>query len=221
MTPALIFDLDGTLADTAPDLLEATNAVLLARGRQPIVPDTLHHMVGFGARSLIMQAMSATGAPPDEKEMVALEAIFLAHYREHIADRSVLFPGVAETLTTLKAKGTRLGLLTNKPYDLTLKFLPLLKLDGYFDAVYGAGRMPYAKPDPRIFADVTRDVGGGPAVMIGDSVTDLRTGRAANVPVILVSYGYTSQPVDRLGADAVTADFRAIPALAEQLVQGA
>jgi phosphoglycolate phosphatase len=221
MTPALIFDLDGTLADTAPDLLEATNAVLLARGRQPIVPDTLHHMVGFGARSLIMQAMSATGAPPDEKEMVALEAIFLAHYREHIADRSVLVPGVAETLTTLKAKGTRLGLLTNKPYDLTLKFLPLLKLDGYFDAVYGAGRMPYAKPDPRIFADVTRDVGGGPAVMFGDSVTDLRTGRAANVPVILVSYGYTSQPVDRLGADAVTADFRAIPALAEQLVQGA
>jgi phosphoglycolate phosphatase len=222
MSPALIFDLDGTLADTAPDLLEATNAVLIARGRRPIAPDTLHHMVGFGARSLIMQAMTATGAPPaDEAEMDALAAIFLAHYREHIADRSALFPGVAETLSALKAKGARLGLLTNKPDDLTLKFLPLMKLDGYFDAVYGAGRMPYAKPDPRIFADVVRDVGGGPAVMIGDSVTDLRTGRAADAPVILVSYGYTPEPVDKLGADAVTGDFRAIPALAEQLLTGA
>ena len=218
MPPALIFDLDGTLVDSAPDLLGATNAVLAAVGRRGIDPATLRHMVGFGARSLITQAMTATGAPPAEAEMPRLLEIFLDHYRAHIADHSVLFPGVAETLAGLKAQGARLGVLTNKPHDMTLSLLPLLKLDGYFEAVYGAGRKPYTKPDPRIFADVVQDLGGGAAVMIGDSVTDLMTGRAAGAPVILVDYGYTPEPAASLGADAVTGDFREIPALARRLL---
>jgi phosphoglycolate phosphatase len=218
MDRALIFDLDGTLVDSAPDLLGATNAVLAAVGRPGIDPATLRHMVGFGARSLITQAMTATGAPPVEAEMPGLVEIFLDHYRAHIADHSTLFPGVAETLAGLKAQGARLGVLTNKPHDMTLSLLPLLKLDGYFEAVYGAGRKVYTKPDPRIFADVVRDLGGGAAVMIGDSVTDLQTGRAAGVPVILVDYGYTPEPAASLGADAVTGDFRAIPALARRLL---
>jgi phosphoglycolate phosphatase len=218
MDRALIFDLDGTLVDSAPDLLEATNAVLAAVGRPGIDPATLRHMVGFGARSLITQAMTATGSPPAEADLPRLLEIFLDHYRAHIADHSTVFPGVIETLAALKAEGARLGVLTNKPQDLTLSLLPLLKLDGYFEAVYGAGRMAYTKPDPRIFADVVRDVGGGPAVMIGDSVTDLLTGRAAGVPVILVDYGYTPEPAANLGADAVTGDFREIPALARRLL---
>src|SRR5471032_1302008 len=97
-SPALIFDLDGTLVDTAPDLLGATNAVLAARGREPIDPATLRHMVGFGAQRLIARAMEATGAPAAADEMPALVDIFLAHYGAHLADFSRPFPGVAETL---------------------------------------------------------------------------------------------------------------------------
>ena len=127
--PALIFDLDGTLADTSPDLLGATNAVLAARGRALLDLGHLRHMVGFGARALIAQAMAASGAPVGEQEMPALVEIFLAHYRAHIAEGTRLFPHVAETLELLKAQGARLGVLTNKPQELTDPLLPVLGLD--------------------------------------------------------------------------------------------
>ena len=212
LAPALIFDLDGTLADTAPDLLGATNAVLAARGRALLDLGHLRHMVGFGAKALIAQAMEASGAPVTEDEMPPLVEIFLDHYRAHIADNSRLFPLVAETLAVLKAGGARLGVLTNKPQELTDLLLPRLELDGLFAAVYGAGRKPYTKPDPRIFHDVAKDVSeGGPAVMIGDSITDLNTARAAHVPCILMSYGFTPVPASELGADLVLDEFIQLP----------
>jgi phosphoglycolate phosphatase len=214
--PALIFDLDGTLADTAPDLLGATNAVLAARGRPMLDLAHLRHMVGFGARALILQAMEASGAPVAEAEIPALVEIFLDHYRAHIADGTRLFPGVPQTLAALKARGARLGVLTNKPQELTDPLLPLLGLDGVFAAVYGAGRKPYTKPDPRIFHEVVADCGGAPGVMIGDSITDLNTARAAGAPCILFSYGFTPVPAAELGADLVLDDFAALP---EALVQ--
>lgn len=215
--PALIFDLDGTLADTSPDLLGATNAVLAARGRPLLDLAHLRHLVGFGARALIHQAMEASGTAVTEEEMPALVEIFLAHYRAHIADGTRLFPHVAETLGALKAQGARLGVLTNKPQELTDPLLPLLGLDGLFAAVYGAGRKPYTKPDPRIFHDVVTDLGGGPAVMIGDSITDLNTARAAGVPCILMSYGFTPVPACELGADRVLDDFAQLPATLDDL----
>jgi len=214
--PALIFDLDGTLADTAPDLLGATNAVLASRDRPLLDLAHLRHLVGFGATALIIQAMEASGAPVTEAELPDLIEIFLAHYRGHIADGSFLFPGVADTLAALKADGARLGVLTNKPQELTDPLLPLLGLDGLFAAVYGAGRKGYTKPDPRIFQDVVADLrsggwGGGPAVMIGDSITDLNTARAAGAPCVLVSYGFTPVPARDLGGDAVIDDFAQLP----------
>ena len=209
--PALIFDLDGTLADTSPDLLGATNAVLAARGRALLDLAHLRHMVGFGAGALIRQAMAACGAPAAEDEMPALVEIFLAHYREHIADGTRLFPAVAETLVRLRGQGARLAVLTNKPQELTDPLLSLLGLEGIFGAVYGAGRMPYTKPDPRIFHDVVTDCGGGSAVMIGDSITDLKTARAAGAPCILMSYGFTPVPAIELGADLVLDDFANLP----------
>jgi phosphoglycolate phosphatase len=218
--PALIFDLDGTLADTSPDLLGATNAVLAARGRALLDLAHLRHMVGFGARALIHQAMAASGAPAEEGDIPALVEIFLAHYREHIADGTRLFPGVAETLEDLKARGARLGVLTNKPQELTDPLLPMLGLEGIFAAVYGAGRKPYTKPDPRIFHDVVAASGGGPAVMIGDSKTDLDTARAAGAPCILMSYGFTPVPASELGADLVLDDFASLPEAIRQLGLG-
>ena len=215
--PALIFDLDGTLADTAPDLLGATNAVLAARGRPLLDLAHLRHMVGFGARALIAQAMEASGTPVTEVEMPALVEIFLDHYRAHIADGTRLFPGVPETLAALRRRGARLGVLTNKPQELTDRLLPLLGLDGLFAAVYGAGRKPYTKPDPRIFHEVVADCGGAPGTMIGDSITDLNTARAAGAPCILFSYGFTPVPAAELGADLVLDDFAELPDALERL----
>ncbi len=212
--PTLIFDLDGTLADTAPDLLGATNAVLAARGRPQLDLDHLRHMVGFGAVALITQAMEASGAPVTAPEIPPLIEIFLAHYRSHIADGTRLFPQVAETLAALNTQGARLGVLTNKPQELTDLLLPRLNLEGVFASVYGAGRKPYTKPDPRIFHDVVADTaqtGGGAAVMIGDSITDLNTARAAGAPCILMSYGFTPVPAAELGADAVLDAFAQLP----------
>jgi phosphoglycolate phosphatase len=216
-SPALIFDLDGTLADTSPDLLGATNAVLAARSRPLLDLAHLRHLVGFGARALIFQAMEASGEPVGEDEMPALVEIFLAHYRAHIADGTRLFPQVAETLEALKKCGARLGVLTNKPQELTDPLLPMLGLNGLFTAVYGAGRRPYTKPDPRVFHDVVTDCGGGPAVMIGDSITDLNTARAAGAPCILMSYGFTPVPASELGADLVLDDFAQLPSVLSSL----
>jgi phosphoglycolate phosphatase len=216
-TTALIFDLDGTLVDTAPDLLSATNAVLKSEGRRPIEPATLRHMVGMGARSLIQQAFAATGEPVNETDLPRLFDLFIVHYRANIAIASRPFPNVEATLGSLKGRGTRMAVLTNKPQDLTDLLLPALKLDTFFGATFGAGARPYTKPDPRLFHDVVDAIGGGPAVMVGDSITDVATARAAKAPVILVSYGYTPEPAASLGADAVTDDFAEIPGIVARL----
>jgi phosphoglycolate phosphatase len=221
--PALIFDLDGTLVDTAPDLLGAMNAVLIQQGRRMVDPETLRHMVGFGAASLIRQAMAATGDPVADDRLPALVNDFVVHYRAHIADASVPFPGVVETLSELKGDGVPMGVLTNKPHELALPLLDALAMSRFFGAIHGAGRFSYVKPDPRVFHHVVEELAGAenaPAVMIGDSTTDAKTARAAKAPVILLSYGYTPDPVETLGADAVTGDFRDIPKLARQLLAG-
>jgi phosphoglycolate phosphatase len=217
---ALIFDLDGTLVDTAPDLLGAMNAVLRKAGRNALDTGTLRHMVGFGARALIVQAFEATGAPVEANALPGLVDDFVAHYREHLSDGSVPFPGVVETLTALRDSGAKLGVLTNKPQELAAPLLRALDLEKYFTAIHGAGRYSYVKPDPRVFHHVVEELtgeGNAPALMIGDSKTDVATARAANVPVIVLSYGYTPEPAETLGADAVTGDFRDIPALVKRL----
>jgi phosphoglycolate phosphatase len=124
---------------------------------------------------------------------------------------------VEATLKTLKADGARLGVLTNKPAELTGPLLDRLGMTGLFAAIYGAGRKSYTKPDPRIFHDVVDDCGGGPAVMIGDSITDLTTAQAAGAPCILMSYGYTPVPARELGADRVLDDFAQLPGALKKL----
>jgi phosphoglycolate phosphatase len=221
--PALIFDLDGTLVDTAPDLLAAMNAVLIAQGRRTVDPVTLRHMVGFGAASLIRQAMAATGDPVTEEALPALVEHFVNYYAQHIADDSVPFPHVIETLTALKAQGVKMGVLTNKPQELAGPLLDALDMSRFFGAIHGAGRFSYVKPDARVFHHVVEDLTGNPqapAIMVGDSTTDAKTAQAAGVPAILLSYGYTPDPVDTLGADAVTDNFADIPALARRLAKG-
>ena len=220
MTPALIFDLDGTLVDTAPDLLGALNEVLAKAGRRPVELADLRHLVGFGARTMMSEAYKMTGGPAEPGQIEGFMDGFLKHYRAHIADGSRPFPGVVETLERFKADGARMGVLTNKPHDLTMLLMSKLKLDRYFAAIFGQGRKPYTKPDPRIFPDVVREVGGTGtgALMIGDSVTDVQTARNGGAPVILLSYGYTPEPASTLGADLVVDDFREVPGAVRRLL---
>lgn len=219
MQPAYIFDLDGTLVDTAPDLLSATNAVLHQAGRPAIEPDGLRAMVGMGARALILKAFAATGEPLAETDLAPHFERFLTYYRAHIAAQSRPFPGVEATLKTLRGQA-RLGVLTNKPQGLADVLLRELGLEHYFHAIHGAGRLDVTKPDPRVFHHVMEELGevAAPAIMIGDSATDVATARAAGVPVILVDYGYTQTPAQELGADAVISDFRRVPPLAAALL---
>jgi phosphoglycolate phosphatase len=218
MSPALIFDLDGTLVDTAPDLLGALNAILLREGRPPVDLADLRHLVGFGARTMMAEAFRMTGGALDEARLPGLIDAFIAYYKKHIAVASRPFPEVEKTLALLRSEGARMGILTNKPQELTDLLLPTVKLDRFFGAIHGAGRYSYNKPDARVFHHVVDELGGGPALMIGDSATDVATARAASVKVILVSFGYTPEPASTLGADAVTDHFSEIPALAKRLL---
>lgn len=220
--PALIFDLDGTLVDTAPDLLEAINFILKSEGRRTVDHSDLRHLVGHGAKAMMVEAFAMTGGPVEAHRLPGLLDRYIAHYRAHIADQSRPFPGVEPTLSRL-AEGARLGVLTNKPQELTDLLLPALDLARFFGAIHGAGRMEVSKPDARVFHHVIEELGGAGegAVMIGDSATDVATARAANVPVILVDYGYTPVPARELGADAVTGDFADVPALVAQVLKSA
>ena len=221
-SPALIFDLDGTLVDTAPDLLGALNAVLVREGRRPVNRTDLGHLVGHGAHSMVREALAVTGGPVDGATSVRLVNDCVAYYRDHIADESRPFPGVEETLVRFRQQGARLAVLTNKPQELTDPLLAALDLTRFFGAVHGAGRFSYSKPDARVFQHVVDELGGAGAgaIMIGDSTTDYRTARAAGVPVILVTYGYTPDPVETLGADAVTDDFALLPELVSDILAG-
>jgi phosphoglycolate phosphatase len=221
LTPALIFDLDGTLVDTAPDLLGALNAVLVQEGRRLVDIADLRSLVGHGARAMLIEAMRRTGEPVPPERQPALIDSFIAHYREHLTDESRTFPGVETTLEGFVQSGARMGVLTNKPQELAGPLLAQLALSGFFGAIHGAGRFSYVKPDPRVFHHVVDELGGGGsgAIMIGDSTTDVATARAAGVPVVLLSYGYTPDPVETLGADAVIDAFDELPGVIAHLLQ--
>jgi len=218
--PALIFDLDGTLVDTAPDLLGAINFILEREGRKAVDMADLRHLVGHGARAMLAEAFARTGAPLQPERMSGLMDEYIAHYRANIANRSRPFPGVEATLRRLSGS-SRLGVLTNKPQELTDLLLPAVGLARFFGAIHGAGRMAVSKPDAAVFHHVVDELGGPGkgALMIGDSATDVATARAADVPVILVDYGYTPTPAAELGADAVTSDFADVPALVGRLLK--
>lgn len=212
----VIFDLDGTLIDTAPDLTGALNRVLEEEGLPPVDQAETRRMVGRGARALIDAALSAAGTPPDQGRLSRLLGRYLAHYQAHIADESVPFDGVRETLETLRDEGARLGICTNKSFALSEKLLEALDMRRYFDAVVGGDTLEVHKPDPEHLLETIRRAGGDPAgaVMVGDSGPDFHAARNAGIPVILVSFGYGDVPADSFGADALVHHYdEMLPAL--------
>jgi phosphoglycolate phosphatase len=218
---AILFDLDGTLVDTAPDLLASLNAVLTRAGHRPVVPRELRSMVGHGVRALIERAFKETGTPVSPELLAQYGDEFLAHYRANIARESRPFPRVPETLKRLADEGAKLGVCSNKPQELTDLLLAQLDLARHFGAVYGGGKASRNKPNPDHVLELVDALKGarGRAVMVGDSTVDVAAARAACIPVIVMSYGYTPVAPHELGADAVADDFAALPALISKLAK--
>ncbi len=194
---ALVFDLDGTLVDTAPDLLAATNHVLATLQRRPITLEEVRAFVGHGSRALITRGCEATGDPVDPQALDRLQAQFLTYYGANIAVHSRPFPGLSSFLDRCKAHGLALAVCTNKPEKLSLALLDALGMRGLFRAVVGPDTIGVAKPDPRPYEEAVRRSGHEVprSLMVGDSETDIRTAQNAGVPVIAVSFGYTPQHV--------------------------
>lgn len=203
----IVFDLDGTLVDTAPDLCRAMNHVLGEVGRPAVPVEQVRHMVGQGARKLIERGLQATGGLGPDIEIERLIAVFLDHYGANIAAASRPFDGAVALLERLSAQGAVLGLCTNKPQALAEALMSELRLDGFFASMVGGDALAQRKPHPMHLGRVLSDLGDGPAVMIGDTATDVGAARNAAVPVFLAAFGYSAEPAVSLGGDAVFADF--------------
>jgi len=207
----VIFDLDGTLIDSAPDLTAALNATLATLGLAAIPEAEVRHMVGHGARKLIERGLEAHALGKTAPEIDALVEVFIRHYAGHVADHSFAFPGVVATLNWLRARGVKLGVCTNKPEALAKQVLIALELDDFFPAkaILGGDSLTVKKPDGRHLIATVEALDGDldRTVMVGDSATDLNAARDADVPVVLVSFGYTPIPARDLGADAVIDHF--------------
>jgi phosphoglycolate phosphatase len=218
----LVFDLDGTLIDTAPDLVAALNHVLGVEGRRPLPIETVRMLVGHGAKVLIERGFAETGEPVDPDRLDLLVDRFVSYYAAHIAEDSRVFPGVREALERLEAAGARLAVCTNKHEVLALSVLQALDLTQPFSAIIGADTLPIRKPDPAVYHETVRRAGGHPdafTVMIGDSPTDAATARAAQVPFIAVTFGYTPVPPAELGADVLIEHFDALDGALDQLLR--
>ncbi len=202
-SPTLVLDLDGTLVDTAPDLVRALNAVIAAEGLSPVPLETALTMVGRGGRVLIQSAFAADGRHVEGDELERLFKAFTDHYAAHVADESRTFEGAEAALDRFAEAGWLLAVCSNKPDPLVRPIMEALGLAPRFAAMVGQGALPWLKPDPRVFAETVRLAGGTPerAVMVGDSETDIATARAAGVPVVAVTFGYTPVPVATFGPD--------------------
>lgn len=217
----VVFDLDGTLVDTAPDLIDTLN-VILAREGLPAVPyDKARIMIGGGARRMIEAALKYDNRSFTAADVDPLFRDFIAHYSAHIADRSRPFPGLIETLDRLSERSCSFAVCTNKLEGLSRLLLDALQLSSRFKAICGQDTFKIQKPNPEMLRRTIAQAGGNieHAVMVGDSATDIDTARAAGVPVVAVDFGYTEIPVAELGPDRVISHFKELPDAIEALLR--
>ena len=212
----IVFDLDGTLVDTAPDLTNALNDVLIRRGHAPVPGEAVRACVGHGARAMIEEALRRVGAGGDLDRMLAE---FLEHYAANIAAESRPYPGAVAALESLAAEGATLAVCTNKREHLSRKLLQELDLSRYFAGLAGRDTFTVSKPDPGHLLG-TIELAGGPrrAVMIGDSDIDVATANAARVPIVLARFGYGPPPRDGTRADASIDHFDELQPLLRSLL---
>ena len=216
----IAFDLDGTLVDTAPDLVGTLNVLLAAEGLSPLPLAEARPFIGRGARWLIERGFAAAGDPLDPARIQGLFERFLTHYEAHIADESRPFPGCEAALDALRAQGARLAVCTNKLTGLSRTLLDALDLTGHFHAVIGADSTPAIKPDRRHLEAAVAAAGGAMdrAILVGDAATDAGAARAAGAGLILVTFGYTETPVADLAPDILIDHFDQLPAACLRLL---
>lgn len=220
----IVFDLDGTLVDTAPDLAAATNFVLGLKSLSPVAMAEIHPLIGHGSRAMIQAGLKVHGCTVDEGELTHLHEQFLEFYAANVAVGSRPFEQMPELIDELKARGAVLAVCTNKVEHLSKLLLATLALDAHFACIAGRDTFAECKPSPVHLLKAIEAAGGHPAraVMVGDSEVDIATAKAALVPCIAVTFGYTPRPVRELGADVVIDHYREfMPALGQLLARQA
>lgn len=216
----IVFDLDGTLVDTAPDLIGATNHALAQRELSPRTAAELRPWISFGARRMIIEALRLSAHAANEPDVDALLEVFLVHYEANIARESRPFPHVIGAMASLRQEGAVLAVCTNKREALTLKLLDALQLTAEFAAIVGRDTLPVSKPHPGHLTGTIARAGGrtDAAIMVGDSAVDIATARAAGIPVAGVSFGYSETPIAELNPDLVIDDYGGMAALVAGLL---
>jgi phosphoglycolate phosphatase len=197
----VVFDLDGTLADTAADLAAALNHALAALGRETVPAEAVRGLIGHGGRALLRRGLAATGEASEEL-VEENYPVLLEHYSRHICDATRPYPGVEAALDAIEAAGARIAVCTNKAEGLTRALFDALGWRDRFAAIVGGDTLPFRKPDAAPLREAVARAGGGRAVLVGDSITDADTARAAAVPFVAVSFGFRDRPVEKLGANA-------------------
>lgn len=212
---ALIFDFDGTLIDSAPDLQAAANRMLVPLGRREVGLKEVQMMIGDGVPKLVERCFVATGEVPPEAEFQTHVAAFIKDYEPRSAELTRPFDGAIQALESLKARGIKLSICTNKPYGATMEILKTLKLAPYFDVVIGGDTLPgIKKPDPRHLQAALEkmNVGTDQCAMVGDNHNDVMAAHGAGLAVVLLSHGYTKTPTRELGGEAVIDHFNELEA---------
>jgi phosphoglycolate phosphatase len=216
----VVFDLDGTLAETAPDIIATLNIILAGQGLPPVPVAKARDLVGAGARALIERGFRLYGRDLSPELLEELFQDFLKVYAGRVAEESTLYPGVVAALTSLSEAGWLLAVCTNKPEHHSRLLIEALGIAHHFAAICGRDTFPVCKPDPLHLTLTIEKAGGNRlmAIMVGDSLTDIATAKAAGIPVIAVPFGYTDVPVEQLDPDLVIQHFDALHAAIDELL---
>jgi phosphoglycolate phosphatase len=216
----IVFDLDGTLVDTAPDLVRALNETLDLESLPHVPLESLRRLVGQGARELIVRATKRAGAAYSADRLEQLTKAFIEFYRADIARHSKPFPGVEAAMDQLAALGAKFAVCTNKRTDLSQQLLEALHLTHRFSAIVGADAVAQNKPHPDHYRAAVTRAGGTVrrSVMVGDTAADVGAARGAGAPVVLVRFGYCEEDVERLGADVLLDQYSELTTVCRRLL---
>ena len=216
----VIFDLDGTLADTSGDLIAAANACFIEMGHGALLDEVEDQLTAFhGGMAMLRLGFSRLG-DVDEALVAANYSVLTGHYAKNINVKTKLYPGAIEAVETLRSNGYVVGICTNKPAALAESLMQSLGVRDMFGALIGADTLPVRKPDPVHFLETVKRAGGDPArsLLVGDTETDEKTARAAGVPVIFVEFGPEGPDIARLKPDAMLPDYGSLSAVVQELI---